>query len=97
MENECEALPGVAYPGVRDNRSTLNTKTGYDDDDVTTTSIILSLKKMANPGSSKNGRYNGERGFLEPETGHTHLRLALVKFFTKGQKFLQLSLAESSG
>jgi len=33
MENECEALPGVAYPGVRDNSSTINTKTGYDDDD----------------------------------------------------------------
>jgi len=33
MENDCEALPGVAYPGVLDNRSTLNTKTGYDDDD----------------------------------------------------------------
>jgi len=33
MENECEALPGVAYRGVRDNRSTINTKTGYDDDD----------------------------------------------------------------
>jgi len=33
MENECEALPGVAYPGVRDNRGTINTKTGYDDDD----------------------------------------------------------------
>ena len=33
MENECEALPGVAYPAVRDNRSTINTKTGYDDDD----------------------------------------------------------------
>ena len=32
MENECEALPGVAYPWVRDNRSTLNTKTGYDDE-----------------------------------------------------------------
>jgi len=31
MENECEALPGVAYPRVRDNRSTINTKTGYDD------------------------------------------------------------------
>jgi len=31
MENECEALPGVAYPGVRDNCSTINTKTGYDD------------------------------------------------------------------
>ena len=30
MENESEALPGVAYPGVRDNRSTINTKTGYD-------------------------------------------------------------------
>jgi len=24
-----EALPGVAYPGFRDNRSTLNTKTGW--------------------------------------------------------------------
>ena len=34
MENEWEALPGVAYPEVRDNRSTINTKTGYDDDDV---------------------------------------------------------------
>jgi len=33
MENECEALPGVAYPGVQDNRSTVNTKTGYNDDD----------------------------------------------------------------
>jgi len=32
-ENECEALPGVAYPGIRDNRSTINTKTGYDDDE----------------------------------------------------------------
>jgi len=32
MENDCEALPGVAYHGVRDNRSTINTKTGYDDD-----------------------------------------------------------------
>ena len=32
MENECEAWPGVAYPGVRDNRSTLNTKSGYDDE-----------------------------------------------------------------
>ena len=31
MENESEALPGVAYPGVRDNRSTINIKTGYDD------------------------------------------------------------------
>jgi len=34
MENECEALPGVAYPGVRDNRSTINTETGYDDDEL---------------------------------------------------------------
>ena len=24
-----EALPGVAYPGFRDNRSTFNTKTGF--------------------------------------------------------------------
>jgi len=34
MENECEASPGVAYPGVRDNRSTINTKTGCDVDPV---------------------------------------------------------------
>ena len=33
MENEREVLPGVAYPGLRDNRSTINTKTGYYDDD----------------------------------------------------------------
>jgi len=43
MENECEALPGVAYPGVRDNRSTINTKTGYDDDDDTCVSYLLFL------------------------------------------------------
>jgi len=30
-----EALPGVAYPGFRDNRSTLNTKTGYKKKDRT--------------------------------------------------------------
>jgi len=27
-------LPGVAYPRVQDNRSTINTKTGYDDESV---------------------------------------------------------------
>jgi len=32
MKNKCEALLGVAYPGVRDNHSTVYTKTGYDDD-----------------------------------------------------------------
>jgi len=41
MENECEALPGVAYPGVRDNRSTINTKTGYDDDDDSSSSRVF--------------------------------------------------------
>jgi len=41
MENECEALPGVAYPGVRDNRSTINTKTGYDDDVTETNKFDL--------------------------------------------------------
>jgi len=40
MENECEALPGVAYPGVRDNRSTLNTETGYDEYDVPKALVI---------------------------------------------------------
>ena len=44
MENECEALPGVAYPGVRDNRSTINTKTGYDDDDDDT-GVRCNLKR----------------------------------------------------
>ena len=36
MENECEALPGVArccVPRSPGQRSTINTKTGYDDDD----------------------------------------------------------------
>jgi len=48
MENECEALPGVAYPGVRDNGSTINTKTGYDDDDddANFLSGSLSLKNL---------------------------------------------------
>jgi len=41
MENECEALPGVAYPRVLDNRSTLNTKTGYDDDDDTVAAVAI--------------------------------------------------------
>ena len=44
MENECEALPGVAYPGVRDNRSTINTKTGYDDDMMVT--LYISVKVL---------------------------------------------------
>jgi len=52
MENECEALPGVAYPGVRDNRSTVNTKTGYDDDDdddgCSGTSTVIHLCEVCN-------------------------------------------------
>jgi len=44
MENECEALPGVAYPGVRDNRSTINTKTGYDDDSVRNILILIVVR-----------------------------------------------------
>jgi len=47
MENECEALPGVAYPGVRDNRSTLNTKTGYDDDDEIISKTVTSFTALA--------------------------------------------------
>jgi len=45
MENECEALPGVDYPGVRDNRSTINTKTGYDDDE-TEMSLPIMLSRL---------------------------------------------------
>ena len=44
MENECEVLPGVAYLGVRDNRSTLNTKTGYDDDDDNVLAYQLKMR-----------------------------------------------------
>ena len=43
MESGCEALPGVAYPRVQDNRSTINTKTGYDDDDEFTQGIMSFL------------------------------------------------------
>jgi len=31
--NDIFKYADLAYPGVRDNRSTLNTKTGYDDDE----------------------------------------------------------------
>jgi len=47
IENECEALQGVAYPGVRDNRSTINTNTGYDDDDVRITLCDLHAQPKA--------------------------------------------------
>jgi len=40
-------LPGVAYPGVRDNRSTLNTKTGYDDDDEIISKTVTSFTALA--------------------------------------------------
>jgi len=40
-------LPGVAYPGVRDNRSTINTKTGYDDDDDDVNKTSTSVKLLA--------------------------------------------------
>jgi len=30
MNSPVRILPGAAYPGVRDNRSSLNTKTGYE-------------------------------------------------------------------
>ena len=46
MKNECEALPGVAYPRVRDNRSILNTKTGYDDDDDSRALLLLLLLSL---------------------------------------------------
>ena len=61
MENECEAVPGVAYPGVRDNRSTLNTKTGYDDDDDD-----CNYKKINNITCYKNQFlcHRHHRGFL---------------------------------
>jgi len=37
-----EALPGVAYPGFRDNRSTLNTKTGLKKKKRTATAVYSS-------------------------------------------------------
>ena len=55
MENECEALPGVAYPGVRNNRSTLNTKTGYDDHDYFQLNVNL-LKLLSSETQTHDGR-----------------------------------------
>ena len=48
MENESEAFQGVAYPGVRDNRSTVNIKTGYDeyDDDCVMDQILLQFHHL---------------------------------------------------
>ena len=48
MENECETLPGVAYPGVQDNRSTINTKIGYDDDDTYCSDLFISEIVLCN-------------------------------------------------
>ena len=64
MENECEALPGVAYPGVRDNRSTINTKTGYDDkyDDIPE-SLIFRTSKV-NTVHRRLSAYKKETHFL---------------------------------
>ena len=61
MENECETLPGVAYPGVRDNRSTLNTKTGYDDmmmADMTATNRLYNKPRAT--ATSSNQEPSGE-------------------------------------
>ena len=60
MENECEALPGVAYPGVQDNRSTINTKTGYDDEETVSSSAECTIVIVHNtqmwPTEGKGGR-----------------------------------------
>jgi len=40
-----KSLPGVAYPGVRDNRSTVNTKTGYDKKSVNKSEALLTNNK----------------------------------------------------
>jgi len=44
---------GVAYPGVRDNRSTLNTKTGYDDDDDPLAMIRLPQSYLSSQSPGK--------------------------------------------
>jgi len=41
-----EALPGVAYPGFRDNRSTLNTKTGYKKKIVTSDKSEIEVSSL---------------------------------------------------
>ena len=60
-------LPGVAYPGVRDNRSTLNTKTGYDEGST------------LHPSSS-NGWAQPAHQFI---TGSTWFWTASVNLFSK--------------
>jgi len=62
MVNECEALPGVAYPGVRDNRSTLNTKTGYDDDESLIATVILTRGQSNLTKSASWGAHSPVRG-----------------------------------
>jgi len=49
-----EALPGVAYPGFRDNRSTLNTKTGYKKKDKDKAEWLLSLSSYVVSAESVN-------------------------------------------
>jgi len=57
-------LPGVAYPGVRDNRSTINTKTGYDDDDERLRIIYIMEIMMLNSRTKEATRYNEKKSHL---------------------------------
>ena len=44
-----DALPGVAYHGFRDNRSTLNTKTGYEKKQIS--KIFIFCNALNNHGN----------------------------------------------
>jgi len=46
--NSLEALPGVAYPGFRDNCSTLNTKTGFKKKNVTSGRVVYYYNQYTN-------------------------------------------------
>ena len=74
MENECEALPGVAYPGVRDNQTSLNTKIGYDDDDDHQV-VQMSKRRIVFADNQRSGRVNtkhhkGPQGIMGTTRNH---------------------------
>jgi len=99
MENECEALPGVAYPGFRDNRSTLNTKTGYDDDDEyafspSTISLVLD-KYTFNPSKKLSFVITSSSLLLLPN--HLHVGVPRANQLKNALEITSITITNSKG
>ena len=66
----------VAYPGVRDNRSTINTKTGYDDDDDDVQTFLSPVHTAGDTRSTLLKVDKVDRVALAPYTPATKLNVS---------------------